>query len=120
MKIIKKVENIEKIEKKRYAEVYIRINDANEGYSLYISNYYPVTYLKIQPPEKRLGSGNVPVKRNEWFQIKLIFSGNKLKFFHDGEFIDEIKDDQRTNGFAGVGAHRNALVCVDDIVVSPR
>ncbi len=117
MSLRMKFPDIEKIERKRFANIYIRINDSNEGYSLYISNYYPVTYLKIKPPEKRLGSGNVPVKRNEWFQIKLIFSGNNLKFFHDGEFIEEIKDDKRTSGFAGVGSP--STVCVDDIVVKP-
>ena len=106
-------------DQKSRAEIYIRINDSNDGYSLYISNFYPVTYLKIRPPTKKLGNGNVPVKRNEWFQIKLIFSGNNLKFFHDGEFIEEINDDQRTNGLAGVSAYPNALICVDDIVVKP-
>ena len=105
------------IQKKSFAEVYIRINSASEGYSLYISNYYPVTYLKVRSPEERLGNGNVPVKRNEWFQIKLIFSGNNLKFFHDGKFIEEIIDDKKANGLAGVGSR--TFVCVDDIKVNP-
>ena len=37
----------------------------------------------------------------------------------NGEFIEEINDDQRTNGLAGVSAYPNALICVDDIVVKP-
>ena len=106
-------------DQKSHGEIYIRINEESEGYRVSIDNSYLVTYIAFYPPYERLGSGNAPVKRNEWFQIKLIFSGNNLKFFHDGEFIEEIKDDKRKSGLAGVGASPNSLVCVDDIAVKP-
>jgi len=105
-------------DKKSTGEVYIRINDDMEGYRVAISNSYHLTNIGFFPPYDRFAGGNVPVKRNEWFQIQLIFSGNNLKFFHDGKVVDMAKHDKRTNGFAGVGASPNSLVCVDDIVVS--
>ena len=63
------------------------------------------------------GGGAVSVKTNEWMQIQLTFSGNKLKFLFDDKVVDEINDDKRKNGMAGIGAAPNSEVCVDDIVV---
>ena len=77
----------------------------------------PVLVLRDLETQEYLGGGNAPVKRNEWFQIKLIFSGNNLKFLHDGELIDSINDDKKTNGLGGIGS--SSSVCVDDIVVKP-
>jgi hypothetical protein len=100
-------------------EVYVRINNASEGYRVNITNYTGRSSFGIwSPPYISLGGAAVPVKRNEWIQIQLIFSGNKLKFLFDDKVVDEIYDDRRKNGMAGVGASPNSEVCVDDIVVN--
>jgi hypothetical protein len=101
------------------AETYIRINNGTEGYRVNIDNYSGRSHFGFwSPPHISLGSATVPVKRNEWMQIQLTFSGNRLKFLFDDKVVDEINDDKRKNGFGGFGASPNSEVCVDDIVVN--
>jgi hypothetical protein len=107
------------VNEKSRAEVYIRINDANEGYRVYVSNNYPVSHISFYPPHDRFGGGNILVKRNEWFEVKLNFSGNSLIFLQDGNVVDKAQDDRKSHGRAGVGAHPNTQMCVDDIFVKP-
>jgi hypothetical protein len=100
------------------AEIYFRINQQFYGYRLSIDarGYAELGYWS--PPHINLGRVLVPVKRDEWMQIQLIFSGNNLKFLFDGEVVTEINDDKRSNGLAGFGVPPNNEVCVDDIVVN--
>ncbi|MDC1027370.1 hypothetical protein OAR79_06810 [Candidatus Thioglobus sp.] len=101
------------------AETYIRVNPSFRGYRVNISNIIgKASSIAFYSPYDRITSAHVPIKRDGWMQVKLIFNDNNLKFFLDDKFVDEINDDRRKNGSGGFGASPNSEVCVDDIVVN--
>jgi hypothetical protein len=100
------------------AETYIRINENLEGYRLNVNEKGHSRLGYWSPPYIDIGRSTVPVKKNEWMKIQLIFSGNNLKFLFDGEVFNEINDDKKPNGGAGFGVPPYNEVCVDDIVVN--
>jgi len=100
------------------AETYIRINEKFEGYRLSVNERGHSRLGYWSPPHINIGRSTVPVKKNEWMKIQLIFSGNNLKFLFDGEVFNEINDDKKPNGGAGFGVPPYNEVCVDDIVVN--
>jgi len=100
------------------AETYIRINNSSEGYRVNINSFNGRSSIAFYPPYDFLDGAIVPIKKDEWMQIQLIFDGDNLKYLLDDEVVTEVNDDKRKNGMAGIGAAPNSEVCVDDIVVN--
>ena len=55
---------------------------------------------------------------DNWVNIKLIASGNKIAYFVNDKIVASTKDDRLKNGAAMIAVSANSKACVDDIIVT--
>ena len=68
------------------AEIYIRINEAVEGYRASIwNNEY--AQLGFYPPSSDLGGSSVTISRDKWYLVKVQAVGSNLKYFLGNELL---------------------------------
>ncbi|MBT4911700.1 MAG: hypothetical protein HON61_09860, partial [Alphaproteobacteria bacterium] len=77
--------------------------------------------IEFAHPSKRINQGIASGERaaigDKWSDIKLIASGNSIKYLVNGKVVASTNDDRAKEGAAMIAASANLEVCIDDIVV---
>ncbi|MBM4054211.1 MAG: DUF1080 domain-containing protein [Planctomycetes bacterium] len=74
-------------------------------------------YKVVNGQQTMIGERNIKVSSNEWYLLKVIYDGKKIRCFFENTMIMEVSDDTFDSGSIGLWTKSDSYVLFDDFVI---
>ncbi|MCF6150139.1 MAG: hypothetical protein E3K37_15945 [Candidatus Kuenenia sp.] len=74
-------------------------------------------YKVVNGQRTMIGEKNLKVSSNEWYLLKVIYDGKKIRCFFENTMIIEVSDDTFDSGNIGLWTKSDSYVLFDDFVI---